>query len=203
MDRILLPALLYRRRAAGGRSDAMRRFLPDLYNTLCYRSGVFYPRPACVHSKPAGNTVLPVASCRFTAGVFPAPARAGRYLCPAVSLSFLLCNKKSEGIQKRSRYAVCLRAYAVYRLRYNGCMGLSYAARAGNRLAVLCAESVPSCAYRQSVATSATIFSLAERKESTSFPSDRALTYVLTSTISPRTHSLRYTMRMSASDIPS
>jgi len=199
----VLPTFLYRWYAAGGRSDALRRFFPDLYHTLRHWSGVFYPRPACVSPKPSGNAVPPVVYCYFSAGVSPAAACPGRHLCPAVFLPFLFCYKKSGDIQKRFYYAVCPRARAVCRLRYNGRMGLFCTARAGNRLAVLCAEPVPSCAHRQSVATSATIFSPTERKESTSFPSGKALTYVLISTISPRTHSLRYTMRTSASDMPS
>lgn len=49
MDSVVFLALLYRRGAAGVRADALRRFFPDLYNTLCHRSGVFYPRPACIY----------------------------------------------------------------------------------------------------------------------------------------------------------
>ena len=119
----MLPAFLYRRYAAGGRSDALRRFFPDLYHTLRHWSGVFYPRPACVSPKPSGNAVPPVVYCYFSAGVFPAAACPGRHLCPAVFLPFLFCHKKSGDIQKRFCYAVCPRARAVCRLRYTVAWG--------------------------------------------------------------------------------
>lgn len=176
MDCILFPAVLFRRRASGGGADALRRFFPDIHKTLCHRAGVFYPCSECVPPKPAGAAILPAVFCRSAVGVFPAPDRFGRRLCAAFFLSFLFCRKKSGGRQKRSRNTVYPRACSICGLRYHGCMGLFCPARAGNHLAVLRAQPVFACPYRQIVATSATVFSFSERKESTSAPSDRALT---------------------------